>query len=100
MATTEQRIYDGARAREVLDNEAFTQAFRDIKAEYMQVWASTPVRDAEGREKIYLMVKAAEKLEATLTAALTDGRMANQQQEYERDAMARDRASGMASMYQ
>ena len=98
--TIEKRIYDGALAREVLDNEAFTQAFADMKAEYAAALFASPARDIEGREKLYLMVKLTEKLEATLTAAMTDGKMASQQREYEAAALARDRASGMQTMYQ
>lgn len=72
----EERIYDGARAKEVLDNEAFAQAFADIEGEYTEAWKKSPVRDAEAREKLYLTIKLLHKLKTTLEASLTDGKLA------------------------
>lgn len=72
----EQRIYDGARAKEVLDNEAFAQAFADIEQEYTDAWKQSPARDAEGREKLYTMLRLMHKLKTTLEASLTDGKLA------------------------
>lgn len=100
MRTNEQRVYDGDQARLVLQNEAFARAFADIKAEYIAALIGSPARDNEGREKLYTMIKLTEKLEATLTAAMEDGKIASQHIEYERDQMARQRAEGMPSMYQ
>lgn len=76
MATLEQRIYDGDRAREVLDNEAFTAAFADIKQELTDQWMKSPVRDQEGREKLYQLLKLADKLESTLKTRLETGKLA------------------------
>lgn len=100
MATTEQRIYNGDRAREVLENEAFKAAFADMKREYAEALFASPARDIDGREKLYLMVKLTEKLQATLEAAMVDGKMASQQLAYERESMARERANGLPPMYQ
>jgi hypothetical protein len=95
MATLEKRIYDGDRAREVLENEAFSQAIADIKQEYTNAWMNSPTRDVEGREKLYLLLKLADKLEATLAAALTDGKMARIDLEHQAEQLARDRATGL-----
>lgn len=100
MATLEKRVYDGDQARLVLENEAFGQAFADIKAEYIAALIGSPARDTEGREKLYTMIKLTEKLEATLTAAMEDGKIASQQIAYERDQMTRQRAEGLPAMYQ
>lgn len=90
-----ERIYDGEQSKQVLENPAFAKAFDDIKTEYTQAWMNSPARDAEGREKLYLMVKLAEKLQATLILSMEDGKMARVQMEYERDQLARQRADGM-----
>ena len=95
MATIEQRMYDGDRAREVLENPAFAQAFADIKQEYVNAWMQSPARDKEGREALFLMVKLTEKLQVTLEAALTNGKMARLDQEYQMEQMARDRREGV-----
>jgi hypothetical protein len=76
MATIEQRIYDGNRAREVLENEAFAAAFADIKQELTEQWAQSPARDQEGREKLYQLLKLADKLESTLRNSLETGKLA------------------------
>jgi len=72
----EQRIYNGDRAREVLENEAFQQAFTDIKTEIMQQWTNSPVRDVAGREALYQLLKLADKLQLNLTTSLETGKLA------------------------
>jgi hypothetical protein len=95
MATLEQRVYDGAKAREVLENEAFAQAFADIRQEITKAWMDSPARDVEGREKLHTMLKLADKLQSTLEAAMTDGKMAKLQIEHQAAQDARDRARGV-----
>lgn len=72
----EQRIYNGDRAREVLENEAFAAAFNDIKTEITAQWKQSPARDHEGREKLWQLLKLADKLEATLRTSLETGQLA------------------------
>lgn len=93
--TIEQRRYDGERAREVLQNEAFAQAFEDIRQEITKTWMDSPARDMEGREKLHMMLKLTDKLQATLEAALNDGTMAKLQLEHRAAQDARDRAQGV-----
>lgn len=76
MATIEQRIYDGDRAREVLENEAFDAAFNDIKTEIIEQWTNSPVRDPEGREKLYQLLRLTDKLKANLMTRLETGKLA------------------------
>ena len=58
MTTLEQRLYEGDRAREVLENEAFIAAFDATEKEVIEQWTNSPARDVEGREKLwqYLMI--------------------------------------------
>lgn len=79
----QQRIYEGARAREVLENEAFKQAFADLKSEIVDQWKSSPARDAEGREKLWLMLSLANKLELILTGAMDTGKLAEKDLEFQ-----------------
>lgn len=90
-----KRIYDGDQARLVLENEAFAAAFEDIKAQYTLAWRESPARDAEGREKLYMMIKMVDKLELTLRTAMEDGRMAQIALKYQEEQAARDRAEGI-----
>lgn len=71
-----ERIYRADQARAVLENEAFQRAFSDIKQEITTQWTQSPVRDVEGREKLYSLLRLADKLELTLKASLTDGKLA------------------------
>lgn len=72
----EQRIYNGDRAREVLENEAFQQAFEELKTELIESWENSPARDQEGREKLYQLLKLTDKLKANLTNRLETGKLA------------------------
>jgi hypothetical protein len=76
MKSLEQRVYDGDQARLVLENEAFSQAFEDIKQELIEQWTNSPARDDTGREKLYQLLKLAQKLEATLRTSLETGQLA------------------------
>jgi uncharacterized protein YkwD len=93
--TLEQRVYDGAKAREVLENEAFAQAFEDIRQEYTKAWMKSPEHDAQGREHHYQMLKLTEKLKEKLEAALSDGKMASLTLEHQAQQQARERAEGV-----
>jgi hypothetical protein len=72
----EQRIYNGDQARLVLENEAFAAAFTDIKQEITEQWKQSPARDHEGREKLWQLLKLADKLEATLRSTMETGTLA------------------------
>lgn len=92
----EQRRYEGDRAREVIENEAYVDAFAAIRQEYTNAWMNSPARDAEGREKLYLMLKLTDKLQATLEAAMTDGKIASMSLEHQAAQDARERAYGVS----
>lgn len=76
MATIEKRIYDGNRAKEVLENEVFQQVFADIEQELFDAWTNSPQRDSEGREKIHQCLTMLKKLKANITTTLETGRLA------------------------
>ena len=79
-----QRLYNGDRAREVLDNEAYQQAFADLKTEIADQWKNSPARDAEGREKLYLMLGLLNKIEGLLQQTLDTGKLAQLELEHQR----------------
>ena len=72
----ETRIYNGNRAKEVLENEAFQQAFADIEQEVMKQWTDSPARDSEGREKLFIYLHQLRKVKAHLTTSLETGKLA------------------------
>ncbi|MBT2300373.1 hypothetical protein J7E70_07835 [Variovorax paradoxus] len=91
--TTAQEIYNADRAKEVLENEAFHQAFHDIKQELTEQWKTSPARDLDGREKLFLMLKMLEKVEICLKASLDSGTLAKEKLKYEQSLLDRAKAS-------
>jgi hypothetical protein len=93
MATLEERIYDGNRARECLENEQFNRAFDSIEQELNNAWRTSPARDAEAREKIYLTLQLLTKLKAALQGSLETGKLAEAERIYQQSLL--DRAKGI-----
>lgn len=87
--TLEQRIYNGDRAREVLENEAFLQAFTDIEQEVITQWTESPARDQEGREKLWTYLMLLKKLKAQITTTLETGKLAKLDLEHKKSLKER-----------
>jgi hypothetical protein len=96
MATLEERIYDGNRARECLENEQFNWAFESIEQELTNAWRTSPARDEEGREKIYLSLQMLTKLKAALQSSLETGKLADLDLQHKKTLM--DRAKGILQL--
>ena len=74
--TNDKRIYDGNRAREILENPLFDQVFSDIEAEVIEQWKSSPARDEAGREKLWIYLSMLKKVRQTIQTALESGKLA------------------------
>ena len=74
--TPEQAIYRANRAKEVLENETYIEAFALIEQELTEQWKSSPARDQEGREKLWLMQRLLAKLKVTLESTMDSGKLA------------------------
>lgn len=81
-----------ARAREVLENEEFSGAMAEIRKELTEQWMKSPARDQEGREKLWLMLKMADKLESTLRQTIDTGKLAKVELERQRTLAERARS--------
>lgn len=97
MATLEKRIYDATLAREVIENEAFQQAFADIQEEITTAWKNSPVRDEEGRRELYQLLRMSDKLKVMLEGMLTDGKIAQAEREHQERLLAQDRRQGVST---
>ena len=84
-----QRIYNGDRALEILDNEAFIAAFVDIEQEILKQWKDSPARDLEGREKLWLMLSLLSKVKTTLETSITTGKLAKLELKHQRNLAER-----------
>ena len=84
-----ERIYNGDRAREVLENEVFIAAFDDIEAEILSQWKTSPARDSIGREKLWMLLSLMQKLKGTIVQSLETGKLARLELEHQRTIGAR-----------
>lgn len=76
MRTLEERLHDGSRAKEIIENEQFAASFEAIEAEVLETWKNTPARDLEGREKCYDYLKVLQKVKMHLVSTLETGKLA------------------------
>ncbi len=96
MATLEQRIYSGDRAKEVLENEAFIAAFEAIENEVIEQWKNSPARDEEGREKLWQYRMLLQKVRTHITSTMETGKLARLELTHRNGVVQRIRA-GMSS---
>jgi hypothetical protein len=87
----DKRIYDADQARQVLENPAFHQAFEDVRKEIIQSWQESPARDQEGREKLFQLLKLADKLKMTLQRSLESGQLAKEELKHQQTLLERAR---------
>lgn len=73
----EQDIARGIKAQQILNDQLVIDAFQAVKDEVYKQWQSSPARDAEGREKLFLMLKAQERVEAHLRSVMETGQLAD-----------------------
>lgn len=76
MDRTEREIQRGERAAQLLQDELIVEALETIEREYTEQWKNSPVRDVEGREKLFLMVKTAKKFRMELESVMETGQLA------------------------
>jgi hypothetical protein len=69
----------GADAQALLDNPLFVEALTAYEEEITQAWKQSLLRDVEGREKLRLMLEAANKVKAYLQTTADTGKLATAQ---------------------
>ncbi len=72
----EDEINRGQKAAQILSEPLFKEAFATLKQECYDKWLTSPVRDEEGREKLWLMLKATERAEQHLRSVMETGKLA------------------------
>lgn len=73
-----QDISRGESAKAVLENEAFQLAFDTLTNDLTTKWQNSPAKDAEGREKVYLMLVLIKAVRVNLESLILSGRMAQE----------------------
>jgi len=75
----EKEIQKGNRAKQILEDEIFAEAVKKVSDELDLEWINSPVRDTEGREKIYMMKKMLNVLLVQLRSVMETGKLASKQ---------------------
>lgn len=74
--TADDDIRRAEHAKAILGDELVQEAFAEVEALQIAAWRASPVRDAEGREKIWYMLKGAEAFKAFFENTVENGKMA------------------------
>lgn len=64
-----------AQAAELLENPLLVEALAAFDKEVIEAWKTSPARDQEGREKLFLMLQARQKFEAHLQSLVNTGKL-------------------------
>jgi len=75
----DKEIQKGNRAKQILEDEIFAEAVKRVSDELDLEWINSPVRDTEGREKIYMMKKMLNVLLVQLQSVMETGKLASKQ---------------------
>ena len=73
---TEYEISRGERAQQVLREPLLQEAFTEVERELTEQWQTSPVRDVEGREKLYLTLLCLRKVQRHLESVVETGKVA------------------------
>ena len=76
---TEKEIQRGQQAKRILEDPIFVEALQKVSQELDQEWINSPIRDTEGRERIYMMKKMLNVLLVQIKSVLETGKLASKQ---------------------
>ena len=91
MMELEEKIARGFRAKEILGDEVYIESFEIVKMELYNAWESSPARDTEGREKLYLMMKLLAKVQLALQSTMETGMLAQETLKHRKSLLERAR---------
>ncbi len=70
-----QDLSRAAQARELLEHPLLVEALEAFEKEVIAEWKKSPARDQEGRERLFLMLKASDKFRSCLESMVTTGKL-------------------------
>ncbi len=71
--TPGEEVQRGLDAERLLREPLMVEAFEKLEQEYTRAWQTSPVRDAEGREKLFQMQSALLKVKQHLKTVMQNG---------------------------
>ena len=69
----------GHQAKRILEDPIYVEAIQKVSQELDQEWINSPIRDTEGRERIYMMKKMLNVLLVQIKSVLETGKLASKQ---------------------
>ena len=69
----------GQQAKRILEDPIYVEAIQKVSQELDQEWINSPIRDTEGREKIYMMKKMLNVLHVQMKSVMETGTLASKQ---------------------
>lgn len=78
-AKLKSEVARAERANELLNDELMVEAFQTLTNRFAEEWANSPVRDSEGRERIWLMQKLLKSVGDHLREIAQTGKLASLQ---------------------
>jgi uncharacterized lipoprotein YmbA len=67
------------RAAAILNNEVFAEVSRSMRDEIVKAWVACPVRDDEGKQELWRLIKTLDKFEGLLKGYIETGKLATEQ---------------------
>lgn len=77
--TEHQLLQRGIDANQVLNNEAFKDAFTVLRSAVVEEWKKCPVRDQDGALLLLQLAKLTDKFESILVGMVESGKLAQHQ---------------------
>ena len=72
-----------ARAKRLLEDTLFKEAFDTLEKDIMDTWSSTGIDDGRARETCWLSIRLLSRIKVHLTSIIETGEMAKKLQEYQ-----------------
>lgn len=72
----EEQLARGAKAKQLLDDPLFNEAFELVGKAIHEKWEHAPLSDKDGAHELKLMLKLLADVRANIELALSDGQMA------------------------
>ena len=80
----ERDITRGAQAERIIGHELYVEGWTKVREAILSQIEASPVRDKEGREYLYLMLKALNDARRAMEQVMRDGKVAQHLQEQKR----------------
>jgi len=79
--TLDEELRRAQQAKELLEHPLLIVVFDVLRRQVLDTWKNSAVRDAEGRERLFMAIRIVEQVEGLLREYVTTGKFAAMQLE-------------------